>query len=276
MADHLGLLAEHPLDQVAGQDQHLVVEPGADVLDLGAGGDRRVGDQRPRGRRPDQQVVAGLDRGLRDLVVRRHTGDRKFHVDAGVLDVLVAERDLVRGERRPAARAVGDDLVALVEEVRVPEFAKRPPDRLDVGVVEGHIGVVEVDPEPDPLGQPVPLLDVLEDRLAAALVELGDPVFLDLLLGFDPELLFDLELDREPVAVPAGLARDPVAAHRAVAGVDVLEDAGEDVVGAGPAVGGRRALVEAPDLGSLAVGQRAVEDVALGPAREDPLLELGE
>ena len=47
-------------------------------------------------------------------------------------------------------------------------------------------------------------------------------------------------------------------------------------MGAGAAVGGRRALVEAPDLGALAVGERAVEDVALAPALEDPLLELGE
>src|SRR6185503_7998749 len=64
--------------------------------------------------------------------------------------------------------------------------------------------------------------------------------------------------------------------HRPVPGVDVLEDAGEDVVGAGTAIGGRRPLVEAPDLGALAIGERAVEDVALGPAREDPRLELGE
>ena len=182
----------------------------------------------------------------------------------------------MRGERGAAARAVGDDLVALVEAVLVPELAQRPPDRLDVVVLEGDVGVVEVDPEADPLGQPVPLLDVLEDRLAAALVELGDPELLDLLLGGDPELLFDLELDRQAVAVPAGLARHPVAAHRLVARVDVLEDAGEDVVGAGAAVGGRRALVEAPDLGALAVGERALEDVALAPAREHPLLQLGE
>ena len=47
-------------------------------------------------------------------------------------------------------------------------------------------------------------------------------------------------------------------------------------MGAGAAVRGRRALVEAPDLGALAVGERAVEDVALAPALEHALLELGE
>ena len=184
----------------------------------------------------------------------------------------------MRGERGAAARAVGDDLVALVEAPLVPDLAQRPPDRLDVVVGQRHVGVVEVDPEPDPLGQPVPVLDVAEHRLAAAGVELGDPVLLDLRLRGDPELLLDLDLDRQPVAVPARLPRHVVAPHRLVARVDVLEDAREDVVRAGPPVGRRRAVVEAPDRGAgvAALGELAVEDVALAPALEDPLLELGE
>src|SRR5204863_7232056 len=118
--------------------------------------------------------------------------------------------------------------------------------------------------------------DVAEHRLAAALVELGDAVALDLLLRGDAELLLHLELDRQPVAVPAGLAGDAIAAHRLVAGIDVLEDAGEDVVGAGAAVGSRRPLVEAPGLGPRALLQRAVEDPVPPPALQDPLLERGE
>jgi hypothetical protein len=156
------------------------------------------------------------------------------------------------------------------------DLAQRPPDRLDVRRVERAIGVVEVDPEADALGQRVPVLEVLEDRLAAALVELGDPEGLDLLLVLDPELLLDGDLDGQAVGVPAALALDLVAAHRLVARVDVLEDAREDVVDARLAVGGRRALPEDPRLGALAGGGRLVEHVALAPAREDLLLELGE
>ena len=44
----------------------------------------------------------------------------------------------------------------------------------------------------------------------------------------------------------------------------------------GLAVRGRRPLVEAPDLGVRALGQRAAKDVTLPPPLEDPLLELGE
>ena len=248
--EDFGALAQHPLDQRLGQDKDLVADLGANVGDARGDGDGDVAGQRPGRRRPDEKRFACLAAVVSE--------QREAHVYGRVLDVLVAEGDLVRGEGGAAARAVGDDLVALVERLGVPEPAQRPPDRLDVVVLEGDVGVVEVDPEADPLGQPVPLLDVLEDRLAATLVELGDPVLLDLLLGGDPELLLDLELDRQAVAVPARLARHAVAAHRPVAGVDVLEDAGEDVVGARPAVRGRRALVEAPDLRALAVGQRAL------------------
>jgi hypothetical protein len=57
----LGPLAEHALDQVPRQDVVLAVEPGADVLDLRADCQRRVGDQGPRGGRPGEQRIAYLD-----------------------------------------------------------------------------------------------------------------------------------------------------------------------------------------------------------------------
>ncbi|CAM5252016.1 hypothetical protein SXANM310S_03927 [Streptomyces xanthochromogenes] len=82
--------------------------------------------------------------------------------------------------------------------------------------------------------------------LAALGVELGDAVRLDVLLGLEAQLLLDRELDRQTMAVPAGLAGHVVALHRAEAGEDVLEDAGLDVVGAGDPRGGGRALVEDP------------------------------
>ena len=166
--------------------------------------------------------------------------------------------------------------MALVEQALVGDLPQRPPDRLDVGRVERAVGVVEVEPEADPLRQRVPVLEELEDRLAALRVELGDAVGLDLGLRLDPELLLDGDLDRQAVAVPAALALDVEAAHRLEARVDVLEDAREDVVRAGPAVGRRRALVEDPRRRALAPAQRLAEDVALAPALEHLLLELGE
>ncbi len=264
--DDLDPLADHLLGARLGQ--HLAARR-AHVGQLRVDGERGVGRERPGRRRPGEQLVALAQRAGRPR-------DREAHVDGRVLDVLVALRDLVRGERRAAARAVGDDLVALVEQVAVPHRLERPPDRLDVARVERVVRVVHVDPVADPLGQRAPVGQVLEHRLAALAVELGDPVALDVVLGLEAELLLDGDLDRQPVGVPAGLALDVVPGHRLVAREDVLEDARQDVVRARVAVRRRRALVEDERRRPLAVAQGGAEDVALAPAREHLLLQRGE
>jgi hypothetical protein len=182
----------------------------------------------------------------------------------------------VRREGGAAARAVRNDLVALIEAAVVPDAPERPPHRLDVLVREGDVRVVQVEPEADALRELVPVLDVPEHGFAAELVELGDSVLLDLGGRRDPELALDLELDRQPVTVPARLARNPVPTHGLVARIDVLEHPGEDVVGAGPSVGGRRPLVKTPHRRVAPHRERAMKHVALAPALEDPLFERGE
>jgi hypothetical protein len=259
-------IAEHALDQRLGE--HVAVGR-AHVRQVRVDRDRGVRDERPRRRGPDQQHVA-----LAQRTGRLH--DRELHVDGRVLDVPVALRDLVRGERGAVARAIRHDLVALVEQAALPQLRQRPPDRLDVGVVERAVRVFEVDPVGDPLGQPHPVVEELEHRLAALLVELRDPVALDVGLRREAELLLHRDLDRQAVAVPAGLALDVAPAHGLVAREDVLEHAREHVVGARAPVGGRRPLVEDERLGALAAAERLVEDVALAPALEDLLLEGGE
>jgi hypothetical protein len=66
--------------------------------------------------------------------------------------------------------------------------------------VIGHIGRRQVDPESDPARQPLPLLRVAEDRLDAAARERLDAVTLDLGAPVDPQLLLDLDLEREILA----------------------------------------------------------------------------
>jgi len=218
-----GLLAEHLLDQLAGQHEALAAALDERVGDVGAdrGGD--VADQRPRRGGPHGQGDGRA--GRRAQRGRRLRLEREAHVDRVFRDVLVALRDLVAADRRAAARAVRHDLVALIEQALVPDLPQQPPDGLDVLVVERVVGVAEVDPETDALGEAVPLLQVRGDALAAELVELGDAVVLDLLLAVDTEAALDLELDGKAVGVPARLARHAIAAHRLVAREEVLEDA---------------------------------------------------
>ena len=148
------------------------------------------------------------------------------------------------------------------------------PDRLDVGVVEGVVGVVHVHPEAHPLGHALPVADVAHDRLAAAPGELLDPhLALDAGLVEDPELLLDLVLDGQAVGVPARPARAVVAAHGLVAGKHVLEGAGEHVVEPRPAVRGRRTFVpdvEGPAFGLALAG---LEHLPGAPPLEDLFLD---
>ena len=115
--------------------------------------------------------------------------------------------------------------------------------------------------------------DVAVHRLAAEPVELGDAERLDLVLAVEPELLLDLHLDRQAVAVPPALAGDVAAAHGLEPGVEVLEEAGPHVVDPGAAVGGRRAFVEHPLRCARAAAQALGEDVVGVPAVERGVLE---
>ena len=172
---NLCLFAEYAADERLGNDHRRVVarKLGADVSELWINCDGSVGDQSPWRRCPDDQLVASLQRSFR-------FDQWEADEDAGVDHILVALGDLVRGERSAAARAVRDDLVALVKHLLVPDLLQRPPDRLDVAGVERAIGIVEIDPEADPLGQAIPLVKEGEDRVAALLVELGDAELFDL------------------------------------------------------------------------------------------------
>ena len=232
------------------------------VADVGADGDGDVGEQGPRRRRPDEQVDVAVDDGEADE-------DRR--IDHVAVDVGLAQ--LVRGQRRAAPGAVGRHPVALVEQPRLPHLPEQPPDRLDVVVVHRPVRVVRVDPDAGPLGQRHPVVDVPGDRLPAALVELGDAEGLDLVLGVQAELPLDLDLDGQAVAVPAALAGHPVALHGPEPGVEVLEDPGPDVVEAGAAVGGRRALVEDPRRPAGARRLHLTGEVGGPPALEHPRLE---
>ena len=110
--DHLVFVRvdQRRLDQIRRQDQLLgafavlaVVDGSFDlhVIDVLADRQRDVRRERPGRRRPDEEVDAGL------------IAQREAHEHAGVLHVLVAERDFVAAQRRAAARAVRDDLQAL-------------------------------------------------------------------------------------------------------------------------------------------------------------------
>ena len=102
------------------------------------------------------------------------------------------------------------------------------------------------------------------------------PYVLDLLLAADLQRALDLELDRQTVRVPAGLARHGEPGHLLVAGEHVLVGTGEDVVQPGQTVGGRRPFVEHVRRRVAAHREAALEDAGALPVLEDLELRLGE
>jgi hypothetical protein len=253
--------AQRAAEQGLGDDERLVAVRGDGVGHVRARGDGGVGHQRPRGRRPDQERCP---RRVGSAGVRAG-GQREADVDAGIGHGLVPLRHLVVREARPVAGAVRRDPVVLDQQPLAVDLLQGPPDRLDVLGVHRAVGLPHVDPAAHPLGHLLPEVHVALHRLAAVLVELGNAEGLDVGLPGEAELLLDSELDRQAVAVPAALAVDLVALHRAEPGEDVLERARLDVVGARSAVGGRRALVEGPALLARVALDRLLEDPPLAP-----------
>src|SRR5207248_8868892 len=145
-----------------------------------------------------------------------------------------------------AARAVRADPVVADQQPGLEYDLERPPDRLDVAGVHGLVGVLGVGPVAHPPGHLQPGVDVPEHGLAAARVELGYPIGLDVPLAGEAEFLLHRDLDRQPVAVPAAIARDMEPLNGLEPGEQVLERARLYVVRAGHAVGGGRSLVEDP------------------------------
>src|SRR5438128_2572733 len=111
--------------------------------------------------------------------------------------------------------------MAFIEKTLVPHLFEEPPLAFDIGVVERPVGVGGVDPHAGAGGERTPLLDIATHRFAASSIELGDPVGLDLDLVVEPKLLFDLDLHRKSVTIPAALAGHSLAAHGLKAGEKV-------------------------------------------------------
>ena len=119
------------------------------------------------------------------------------------------------------------------------------PDGLNVLVVEGVVGLIEIDPKPHPLGHRFPVADIAHHRFAAAA---GELCYADGLFNFffveDPQFFFNLVFDRQTMGIPSGFARHMEALHGFITGIDILETARQDVVDAGFAIGRRRPLIE--------------------------------
>ena len=205
---------------------------------------------RPGRRGPDEKcrtIGAVVHVGQPDLC-------RKSDVDRRVLTRLVLELRL--GESGPVREAPAHGFQVAEEQIAFVEAAESLRDHRFVPEAHRRVGMRPQTPDPEPL-ELLPLyVDELLRVLAASAPD-RDCVHLPLL---GPELLVDLLLDGETVAVPAGNVGGIEVHHRAASHDDVFQDFVH-----------RRAEVQVP----VRVGRPVVKD-ELGPAAPrvaNPLLQ---
>ena len=109
--------------------------------------------------------------------------------------------------------------------------------------------MVHIRPEADLIGKVLPHALVLPDVLLAKVNEGGHAVALNLLLPVDADLLFDLQLHREAVGIPAGLSRNHPSLHRMVARNHILKGTGLHMSDVGLSVRRGRSVIE--DIGGI-------------------------
>ena len=249
------LFAQHGGDEILCEDEGFAVLLRAAVGDVCVHAEADVGGQRPGRGRPGEVGSVLI------LAAEAHGGGSFLHV-------LVALRDFVRSERGAAARAVGDDLVALVKQTLFVDLFERPPFGLDVVVLIGDVGVVHIRPVAHAVAHLLPLGLIFPDGLLALLDERLHAVLFDLFLAVKAEEFFHLKLHRQAMGIPARLAQHVVALHGAVTGDDVLDGAGEDVADVRLAVCGRRPVKERVGLSAAAKLHALFKDLVFFPERE--------
>ena len=262
--EDLRLLLVVDADPRLGQNVMVVAVPDFDVIDIRSDGQRKIRGERPRRGRPGQEVGV--------LPVRRPEadGDRRIH------HLAVALIRLEVRQRRRAARAVGKNLVPLVDQPLIPEALENPPDRLHETAIHRAVAVAEIHPAPHPADHLLPLGGVAQHDRTARLVELVDAVRLDVPLAGEIQLFLHLVLDRQPVAVPAETALDVLATHRLVARHHILDGSGEQVAVVRQPGRERRAVVEDEFIAAAALFERFVKNFRLLPEFEDFALQLRE
>ena len=218
----------------------------------------------PRGRRPDKKIDVVEPRICAIVDQWEPNKDRRIGNAAVPLPDFAARKGGSPLSPPP------DDLMSLVKEPLVEERLERPPDRFDKRLMERHIGVIEIDPEPEPFGQFFPLLCVTKDVLNTVVNERFDTVRLDLFLRVNPQFFTDFDLDRQTVGIPTGFPFAEKPFHRLIAGIEVFNRAGQAMSGMGKPVRGRRSLVKNKFATVLqtALFERFLVNIPLPPAAD--------
>ena len=180
------------------------------------------------------------------------------------------------GQRGSAARAVRNDLEALVQKSLIPDGLQSPPFGLDEVVIVGNIRVIHVSPETNGTGEIFPHSLVFPDALFTFVDERCQTVFLDLLLAIQTQQLLNFQLYGKSVGIPACLTGNHISLHGTVSGDHILDGTGLYMTDVRLTVGGRRSVVEGIGLAFLTMLHTFFENVVVFPEFLDGFLTVYE
>ncbi|MNX80269.1 hypothetical protein D3C86_1119240 [compost metagenome] len=286
-AADLGRL-EHVLGQLVGDDEAVArLGPGLVVQaffqrrdliqaigDVGAVADGAVGRDGPGRGRPDHHRGRGRAEGQQVVGMAVGRADhRELDPDRG-RDVVVILDFCIR-EGRALDRRPHDGLGAAIQLARVLELVELGDDGRLGREVHGGVAVVEVAGDAQALELIALHVDPAGGVFTAGLAELrlGDLV---LAAALGAELLLDLPLDRQAVAVPAGDVVDVIAQQEARADHEVLQRLVQGVADVDVAVGVGRAVVQHVERRLLGLTGGAQVAVQVAPGGDDLRLLLGQ
>ena len=258
-----GLFAfQHRFYQRLGHDINAAFGAHMAVGFMGIDAQRQVAGQRPWGGSPGKQIGILLVHNL------------EANKGGFFLYVLIALGNLMAGQRGAAARAIGHDLVSLVDHVLFGQLLQAPPYGFDIIVMIGDVGVLHIHPEAHAVRHILPQVQVLPDALLALLDKGLDAVGFDLRLAVQTKLLFHLQLYRQAVGIPAGDAQHGFSLHGLIAGNQILDGAGKHMADMGLAVGGGRAVEKGKIIRAVAQVEALVDNIIVLPELEHFLFAL--
>jgi hypothetical protein len=265
-----GIALQAGVGEFANQDQRALRSVDQLVFEVRVGADRLVGRQGPRGGRPDDgesgatQVAQAEGPGHFVGVIGMH-----FESNIDRRRALVFVFDFGFGQCRATVETPVDRLEALVEVAFFKNRAERA-DFVGLGLeVHRQVGIVPLAENAE--ADEVLLLtrDLLGGKSAAKRTHLvGRHVF--------AVQQFDLMLDRQAVAIPAGNVGGVETGQGLGADDDVLEDLVDRMADVNVAVGVGRAIVQDETWPSLRGRADALVELALLPGGDPLWLAAGE
>ena len=173
-------------------------------------------------------------------------------------------------------RRVGLNGIALIEQSLVVQLLEQIPKGLDILVVVGDVGVLQIHPVAHLVRQFCPLVGVHHHVLAASIVVVVHANLLTNVLLRDAQRLLHRQLHRQAMRVPASLTLHLEALHRLISQERIFNRSAHHVVNARMSVGRWWTFKKDELRTALALLNALVEHILCVPLFQNLLVHIGE